>query len=148
MLLAQISGPSSTNAFDSGFFGWLIVTLILLANLAVAHKKLKRSPSIDVDLVKLNAELRAVLTLAGETKSRLETLPSHAVELATLTSSLSGVHQHLSRMDARLTEGDKIMAGLRERQSVNAAVITEVKGDLHDTKTLCLAIAAKLKVSR
>ncbi len=148
VILAQLAPPTSSTDWNSSLVSWLILIAIAVIHAWSKVAGMRRRPSVDVDLVKLSSELSAVSASASETRRRLEALPSHHADLASLQSSLGGVHHRLACIDQRLSSGDELMASLRERQGVNAAVIDSLKADAHDTKTLVIAIAAKLNVRR
>lgn len=147
-ILAQLAPPTSADDWNSALVSWLAVIAIAVVHVWSKIVAMRRKPSVDVDLVKLNAELRSVLTLATETKTRLESLPSHVGELATINANLEDIERWQQSINARLTTGDETMASLRANQAVNAESIRTIRADMHDVFTLVTAIAAKLNVKR
>lgn len=153
-VLAQFEGPTTTNGFNPNFFGWLVVSALVVVNILVGVKNLRRVPSIDVEFTKLRGDLKVLsTTVAGlnttveAAKETVEEVTSHDKELGIINEKLATVSTRLTAIDHRLGEGDKQFAELSSRQAVNAQSLSDIKDDMHDTNRLITAVAAKLKVS-
>lgn len=133
------------------------MNVLLLAafviQIAVNLARLKRKPSIDVDVTKLRMEIATALGLAQDLKKELDEAPSHEGELATINQKLADISSWQQATVARLAEGDRTMTTLRENQAANSAKLEASRMDAHETKTLVIkmmgnmgAIMNKLKI--
>lgn len=150
-LLAQatLAPPTSTGEINVSFIGWLIVTAILVINMLVGLKNLKRAPSVDVDVANLKS---TIATLDNTLKSTNTNLKLHESGLAELREKISTrlpvldeVARRLGDIEDNLRARDEVMSTLREKQSGNSTSISSIKTDVHEIRTMIMGIVSRTK---
>lgn len=134
--LAQFVAPETTNSFNATFAGLAVVFGMMVLNILVSLKALRRQPSVDVEFAKLVTSIKGLDDKVKESTKSLDESEGKIAELRErLTGKLSVMDQvkdDLSEIKRRLTHGDEVMSQLREKQSANAAIIVEIKGGVHE----------------
>jgi hypothetical protein len=148
ILLAELEGPTTQNAFHPGLWGWLSVILLLVLRGLADFKALKRKPSIDEDLTGLRGQLQAVRDVAESAKQAMAKLPNQSEKLAVLTERIENTNTRIARIEQRLTEGDATFLQITTKQATNAGILEGVARDLHDTRTQIIAISSKLRIAK
>lgn len=153
IFLAQLEGPTRTDAFNASFVGWLIVSILVAVQIAVGVKNLRRAPSMEVEITKLKASIQALCDTVDTLENTLEELedrvneaPKHDGQFASIAERLESGARHMARIDERLKDGDEKLAALREKQAINSTALEGMKDDMHHVKLTVTAVAAKLKV--
>jgi hypothetical protein len=119
-VLAQLDAPTSSTQQNWNVWAWIILFCVAALNVAVQIKTLRRTPSLEVDLVRTAGQVAALTKAAEDATKKLDKLPDLHGDIRGLKDSVAGIHM-------RLAQGDEIIAGLRERQAVNAEAIQTIK---------------------
>ena len=153
-ILAATAETFRTNEINSSVFISVVQIGLLVLGILVGLANLRRKPSVDVDLVTISGALKNVTEDFAELSETVDGIVKKVAEfeqrlpvaqLATLNESVSGVHKHLSAIDGRLRDGDQVIAGLRERQAVNAESIKVMRGDLHEVHSMVITVVGRME---
>lgn len=145
-ILADLDPPTAQNAFNAPLWAWLTVFAIMILNALVQLKQLRRKPSVDEDVIKLKAAIKAVGVEAEKAAELMSSVSRHSTDIEVIKEQVATLRSGNERILQRQAEGDEQLGAIREKQAENAGLLLATRQDVHNTSLAIQSILSRLKI--